>query len=236
MTGRDLVSASLRLIGAIAPGESPEASEASDGLSTLNRMLDSWSNENLLIYQVVKESPITLVAGTSTYTLGVGGNITTRPIEIVGASVRDAASSQEYPLYLLSPAEFQGIGNKSLQSNYPEKLYDDGGYPQRTLTLYPIPSIANLLVLLTKRALTSISTLDDDISLPPGYERALVYNLSIDLAPEYGRPIDPIVMQTASESKSSIKRSNVRPSYLKITDVPAGRPSRGFNINTGGTE
>ena len=41
-TARDLVTAALRLIGALASGEEPEAAEARDGLAALNRMLHGW--------------------------------------------------------------------------------------------------------------------------------------------------------------------------------------------------
>jgi hypothetical protein len=233
MTGRDLVSASLRLIGVLAPGESLPAQEATDGLSTLNRMLGSLSNEGLAIHAITEESPLTLTAGDGSVTLGTSGDITTRPISIEKALIRDG--SQDYPVRILSLEEYASISNKSLQSNYPEALYDDGAYPQRTVKLYPVPSAANSLVLFTKRALTEIATLDTSISLPPGYERMLVFNLALDLAPEYGRPVPDMVMVMAAESKANLKRTNHRASYLKVDN--ALRPHGGsFNIQTGGNE
>jgi hypothetical protein len=232
MTGRDLVSATLRLIGASAPGESIAASEASDGLSSLNRMLDSWSNEGLLLYAVTKESAITLIPGTSTYTLGTGGDITTRPMSLTTAKYRDG-SNQEYNLQILTAAEYADIPNKNLQS-IPTSLYDSGSYPQRSIVLYPVPSASGSLDLYTNRPLTAL-TLDDDISLPPGYEEALVYNGAIRLAPEYGRAVSQEIAMVATESKASLKRTNYRAGTLKINDIPAGR-RRLFNITTGGYE
>lgn len=41
-TARDTVTTALRLIGALASGEEPEAAEAGDGLAALNRMLHGW--------------------------------------------------------------------------------------------------------------------------------------------------------------------------------------------------
>lgn len=41
-TARDVVTAALRLIGALAAGETADAPEAADGLAALNRMMHGW--------------------------------------------------------------------------------------------------------------------------------------------------------------------------------------------------
>ena len=79
MTGRDLVSASLRLIGVVASGETPASSEATDGLSALNLLISSWSTDGLLIYAITAETPLTLTAGDGSYTMGTSGDFTNRP-------------------------------------------------------------------------------------------------------------------------------------------------------------
>jgi hypothetical protein len=235
VTGRDLVSASLRLIGALAPTESPAAAEATDGLAALNRMIDSWSTESLLIYAYTAETALTLTPGDATYTMGASGDITTRPMSIEKAVIRDDSVSPalDFPVQLLSLEEYAALSAKTTQTTYPYALYDDGGYPQRTLTLYPVPSAAKKLVLFTLRPLTTITTLDTSISLPPGYEEALVYNGAIRLAPSYGKATPAEVAAIASESKANIKRANYKPRYLRIEGIPAD--SRGtFDIMTGG--
>jgi hypothetical protein len=237
MTGRDLITGSLRLIGAVAPGEGLDAAEAVDGLSALNSLIDSLSNESLLIYAVTREASITLVAGTSGYTLGTSGDLANRPMSIESALLRvtNQTPALELPIKMLSQSEWASINLKGIQSDYPLYAYEDGGYPLRTVNLYPVPSAAYELVLFTKRPLTQIATIDDVISLPPGYERMLRYNLAIDLAPEYGRPVSQEVDRTASESKASLKRTNYKPNYLRINDVPSDHKSS-FNILTGDYE
>lgn len=231
MTGRDLVSASLRLIGALAPGESLAAQEATDGLAALNRMISGWSTEGLIIFALTAETPLTLTPGDGTVTLGASGDIATRPQSIEAALIRDGTIDLP-PLRILSLAEYAAIPDKSTQATYPIALYDDGGYPQRTIALYPVPSAAKQLVLFTKRALTQIATLDTSLSLPPGYERALVFNGAIELAPEYGKTVDATVDRTATDSKAGIKRQNHRPSYLQSDPALLDQGNR-FNIFTG---
>jgi hypothetical protein len=233
VTGRDLVSASLRLIGAIAPGESLAAGEATDGLAALNRMLDSWSTEGLMIHAITEESPITLTAGDATYTLGTGGDNTSRPMSIEKAVIRNDSVSPalDTPVNLLSLSEWTSISAKGVRADYPHSLYDDGGFPLRTVSLYPAPASAKKLVLWTKRALTQIASLDATVSLPPGYERAIVYNGAMELAPEYGRAVPEVVVLVASQSKSNLKRLNERKTVLTVDAalIPGGR----FNIYTG---
>jgi hypothetical protein len=221
MTGREWIAAALRKIGVIASGDALGADEATDGLAEGNRMLSSWSTEGLIIHAITEESPLTLTAGDATVTLGASGDITTRPISIEKAIIRDG-SFDTSPLRQLTVDEYAAISDKSTQSTYPYSFYDDGGYPQRTLKLYPVPSAAKSLILWTKRPLTQISTLDTSISLPDGGEDMLVYGLAVRLAPEYGKAVPDAVAMIAQESKANFKRANHRPAYLKITDIPAG--------------
>jgi hypothetical protein len=234
VTGRDLVTASLRLIGAIAPGESLEASEATDGLASINRMLDSWSNEGLLIYSNAKET-FTLTPGTQSYTMGPSGNFnTTRPqkIEQVLLQINTTPVSTEYQCEILSLDEWTRILQKQISTPYPNSVYINYSYPLATLEFYPVPSVAYGLVIYSWKTLSRITGLDTTISLPPGYEEALIYNGSIRLAPEYGKTVSQEVAMVATDSKAAIKRINFEPAYLRCDDgmVKAGR----FNILTGG--
>lgn len=234
MTGRDIVTASLRLFGAIAPGESPTASEATDGLASLNRMIDSWSNESLMIYASIAET-FALTPGVQSYTMGATGDfVTSRPMDIGIVLLRDSTVSPaiEYPVEILNEQQWSDIRIKEIQSTLPLCVYLEKTFPNFTINVYPKPSAAHSLVFYSEKPLTRIATLDTVLSLPPGYERALVYNGAIELSPEYGKQVSEVVMMAAIESKASLKRTNHTPQYLKCDSalVPSGR----FNIMTGG--
>lgn len=233
MTGRDLVTSALRLIGAVAPGESVPASDAVDGLASINRMLDSWSNENLIIH-VVSIDEKALTPGESVYEIGDDADWDTpRPQEIQKALIRVSGSpSIDYPVRILNSDEWSSITQKEAQSEIPSALWADGAYPNLSVYLYPQPTVANSLVLYSLKPLTRIATLDTEVSLPPGYEEAIIYGGAMRLSPEYGRQVSAEVAQIASDSKAAIKRRNLKPIYLDITGVPSG--CRGsFNIMTG---
>lgn len=234
MTGRDLISASLRLIGAIASGESLDAAEASDGLSAFNRMLDSWSTEPLVIYTKTEEEFV-LTPGTQTYTMGPTGTFsTTRPLEIEKAYLKITSQSPaiELPMAVLTVDEWARITIKALSATYPLYLYAEGTYPNETLHIHPNPTAANSLVLYSRKPLTTLTSIDTVLPLPPGYERALIYNFAVEVAPEYGKQVSDPVMMIAQDSKATIKRANSKPKLLRVDSALTAEP-RGFNWFTG---
>lgn len=183
-----------------------------------------------MVYAETQETPFTLTAGVSTVTMGTGGNITNRPQEILRAALR--AGSNDYPVDILTLEEYARITSKGVQSPLPYALYDDGGYPLRTLTLYPVPSSGNQLVLWTKRQISQIATLDTVLAFPPGYEEAIVYNGAIRLAPEYGKAATAEVADIARATRADIKRKNTKTHLLRSDEAILGSHGR-FNILTG---
>jgi hypothetical protein len=235
VTGRDVVKASLRLLGVLASGEAPSASEASDALESLNRMISNWSTESLLIYARVRET-FTLTPGTSSYTMGSGGTFnTTRPLSIESASIELQSTSpkQEFPLNVLEITEWAAITAKDLTATIPTDVYVEMTNPQATVNLWPVPTAANKIALYSVKELSSISTLDTALAFPPGYEEAIVYNLAVRLAPEYGRPVSAEVATVATESKANIERLNARPRYLRADSGLLVGNRAGFNFITG---
>src|SRR6187455_529774 len=90
-TASELIHSSMRLIGAIAAGETLETAELNDGMVTLNQMMASWSAERVTVYEIRRDSfPLT---GSQSYTMGPAGVFSaTRPTQIVAAR----ASSGNY--------------------------------------------------------------------------------------------------------------------------------------------
>lgn len=225
-TARDLIAASLRLLGVLASAESASASEATDGLNSLNDLLDSWSNENLFIPNSVREV-FALTVSKQIYTMGPSGDFsTTRPIEIQNVLVQLAGSNPavEVPLQIVTQDEYAAITVKGLSSQYPVAVYSEGTYPLETLNLWPSPNTGVNLVIYSAKPLANISNLSTTLSLPPGYQRALKYNLAIELAPEYGRQPSEVVVAEAANSRAAIKRKNSKPKFLQVDDAVSARP------------
>lgn len=217
MTGNDILTASLRLIGVLASGEPLGSSEATDGLASLNDLVESWSLESLLVNTRIRET-FPLVAGQQSYTMGVGGNFNTaRPQMIENALIQLAGTSPllELPMGILSKDQYAGVVIKALQSTYPLYIYPENANPLETLNVWPVPNAVNNIVLYSWKVLGNFTDLTTTVNFPPGYGRALKYNMAVALAPEYGKVVPDLVAVIAEESKAAIARMNIRPEYLE---------------------
>lgn len=202
-TARSIIKSAMRKIGALVKNEEPTADEAVDGLEILNDLLASLSNDSLIVYSRTMEG-FTLSGGTASYTIGSGATFnTSRPIRLVSAYVR--SGSVDYPLSIVSDEQFATIPYKTT-AGIPEFLNYSNAFPQATIKLYPVPATAYTLYLVTEKPLSSFALIDE-VSLPEGWRRMLVYNLAIEFASEYGQPVPPEVVKIAAESKGELKKS-----------------------------
>jgi hypothetical protein len=70
----DIVSRSLKDIGALEAGENPTADAAQDAFDMLNDMVDQWSNEDMMVFYK-NEIVFPVTPGQTQYTIGPGGQI-----------------------------------------------------------------------------------------------------------------------------------------------------------------
>lgn len=227
-TALDLIAKSLKLLGVLASGENPSANEQSDALAVLNDLLDSWSNEQLLIPNKVREV-FPLVTSQQTYTMGIGGNFnTSRAQKIENCLIQLAQNSPvlEIPMSILMKDEYQAIILKNLASTFPLYMYPEGVFPIDNLNFWPIPNTGvNNVVLYSWKPLANIATITTAISLPPGYSRALRFALALELSSEYGRALPEVAVALAIEAKATIKRMNYRPTYLQVDKEIRAKPA-----------
>ena len=205
-TALDLINDALTLIGAKDPLEPATAKEAADGLTALNDLLDSWSTDRLFVYRIAS-TVYSWPAATVSRTVGSGGDISiARPVRVEDSYVTDNGIS--YPLKAIPKESYDGIPVKGLVVNYPEWIYYDTAFPLGTLYLYPVPASTLSLTLNYWTQFSSIAATTDAVDLPPGYRRALKYNLAVEIASQYGMKIPPQVAMIAASSAGKIKRLN----------------------------
>lgn len=227
MTGIDLISASLRLIGVLASGEQPSATEANNALTSLNDMIDMWSTQNLTIPAKVQET-FALIAGQQTYTMGAGGGFnTSRPQRIENALIQIPTSTPalNIPMRIINQDEWAAITLPLMQSTFPTLLYSDNNYPLTNVNVWPIPTAACSVVLFSWKALAEVALLTTAISFPPGYQEAIKYNLASRLAPEYGKQASPDIVDLAVNGLAHIKRMNVKPVFARVDAALRASPA-----------
>lgn len=224
-TARSIIKKSLQKIGVLVKQEEPTADEVNDALDSLNAMLSSWSNRSLLVYARVWEN-FPLIANQSTYTIGTGGDFnTTRPIFINDCYVR--LGGTDYPVSVVDDNAYNAVAFKAL-SGIPEIVNFDNAYPLAKLRFYLVPTAGLTFYMSSEKELTQFA-LDDVVSLPAGWELALVWNLAIQLAPEYGAQVTPEMQALAMQAMESITNNIAR---VKTMDY--SRDDRGvFNVYSG---
>lgn len=202
-TARKLIKKAMQKGGILSKGSEPDASELTDGLDSLNTMLASWANDSLLVYARVRED-FMLSSGVEGSTIGSGGTFdTARPVNILQAYV-SIGGVKYNDLDIISDVEYQRVRTEIGLLGTPVYLNYDNGFPLGTIRLYPAPSSAYTITLLSEKPLTAL-TLDTEISYPPGWERAIIYNLAREVVGEYGQQLDALSLAIATESLNSIK-------------------------------
>jgi hypothetical protein len=224
ITARALIASTLRLLTVLASNEPMAAAEAFDGLQTLNQMLDSWANDRLLVYATVRLD-VPLVPGKAVYTWGVpGGDILQpRPVQVESAVLSLQGQDLEWPLTGYSQGDYDAIAQKAMTSLYPQVWQYTSTYPLGELRVWPVPQEGHTLAVWPWMPLKRFDTLDTEVNLPPGYERALRYGLALDLAPEYGREATPALVGAFAQAFSAIKRTNTVVPTLSMDPAFSGR-------------
>jgi hypothetical protein len=209
-TARELIRRSLLQLGVIANRTTLPADQASDALATLNDLVASWALERFMIYHTPRLE-LTLVPGQGVYTWGPGGDIDEpRPLRLEMAQLRvEETPPYEWPVAVVTQAQYeQAVTLKEFSSLYPQWLYLESSYPLARLHVYFVPQAAHTLALFPWVRFITFPTLDTQVALPEGYERALRLGLQVELAPEYGRELPLVTLRNLDEARRAIKTVN----------------------------
>jgi hypothetical protein len=83
----DIISRALKDIGALEAGEQPSADAALDAFDMMNDLIDQWSNENMMVFNIT-EIIFPVISGQVQYTIGPDPSTA----NFIGASFPDTFS------------------------------------------------------------------------------------------------------------------------------------------------
>lgn len=191
-------------------GDTLSANEQTFYLGKLNAMVESWSLDTRMCYQVLQEN-FALTASTGAYTIGSGAAFNTaRPTKVLKAFVRDTASSDS-GITVVPYDSFDSIVQKNVAGSYPRWMYYDQGFDASgfaTINLYPRPQGGLTLYIDSAKQLQSFASVSTTLLMPPGYQRAIESNFTIETSPGL-KSVQPEVVKIAKESKALVMGVNL---------------------------
>jgi hypothetical protein len=237
-SANDLIRRAMRSLQALGGTEQPTASEANDALEAFNSLLDSWTaGEGLTAYEVLEQSFV-LVPGQQSYTIGPGGNVNVvRPTDIIEAYIQDGGANN-FLLNIRTRDRWNIIGNRgpTVTSQIPTDLFYDPQFPLGIINFFPTPNISYTCFFDSQLQQVTFASLATNLSMPPGYERAFVFNLAVEIAAMFGIPIPPMapgqknVTEIARESLANAKRRNIKEVIVDVDPSIVSRSYATYNI------
>lgn len=230
-TATTIITDALQDLGALSAGQSPTSDDLADALRRLNKLVASWSLDNLMVPYRTQISHV--LNGSESYTIGTGGDInTTRPLAIESAFVEH--NDTDYPMRVSRDrSEYDRIDEKDI-TGIPRFVYYEPSVPLGRLFVWYVGDANYTLKLNTRGQLTAFPDATTDVDLAPGYDLAMETNLAIILAGAYEASVSAETAKTAKDSLSRIRRLNRQE---PVMSYPGGIPSSGrrsrFNIEAG---
>lgn len=245
-TGLDLLTRSFRTVQVLAAGETPSSDDAQAALDLLNSMIDGWGIQRYT-QRFRRRVVYPITAGFQALTVGDGGDIdlTEPPMEIeqAGLILNNTLASNlqtEVPVEVMTDRKWADLRIKALSSPLIKAVYYDHNFDANqwaTLYVYPVPSVSyTSLVLYLPQQIDQFADLSTAYVLPNGYEEAMVYNLAVRIAIEWGKrlPMDHPVVLMALKTLGDLKAANLRMIEVGVEDALLPEQSGRWNWMTNG--
>jgi len=242
ITARSVITGALRALGVADATAPPTAEDMQTGYDALQELVDNWSTQNLT--SLLQERTVySLVANQQTYTIGPlalapdwSTGTAPRPLTIDGAGLilTVATPATEIPLALYDDQGYQALKIKELTSPLPTGLIYHPLNPLGEVILWPTPTDAsNEIVLYTALLTAQFTSLSASYLCPPGYAKALRFNLAKVLVADFAVPdvVEARVTREADQSLSDLKRVNVQIVDVSLDPALVGSEG-GYNIWT----
>lgn len=195
-----IIESALKQLGVLAAGENAEASELVDAIDVLRGLLSQWATKRLYIHKVEQ---ITLNLNGSAK---VSPNDTDAPdykTSISGIVERGLLNGE--PVYIIRDTNTTKADAMVTYSVNGEvwTFFGDGELNFKALTL-PYNIAPN-----------------DELQLPPSYERPLILALALDLSTMFGVEPTQMLLTNYRSATTLLKESNSTPLYAS-NDLPVG--------------
>lgn len=157
---------------------------------SLDLLADEWANRGLNLW-TVSQGTIPLVVGTATYALP------TDTIDLIETQLRavSGTTTTDYALNRVSVSDYAGVSNKATTGRPQQILVSRTATP--TVTLWPVPTVADTLVYWRLRRLQDTGTAASTPDIPFRFRPALISGLAYQIAMKRPEVTDRVPMLQA---------------------------------------
>jgi len=175
-------------------------------LRRFQRMMDSYANDDLMIYNTSNDS-FTMTPSVNTYSTAL---LLTdgRPVSL--DSIYLTLSNIDYDVDLIDQQKYDAIQFKAAQG-IPNQCWYNPSFPDGEFHFYTTPYAAFLCTIVARQLITPAAmTLTSNIVLPAGYEKFMVDMLSVDIWPSFkgNAPVPADVKRAAKEAQGRLASTN----------------------------
>ena len=195
-----IIESALKQLGVLAAGENAEANELEDAVDALRGLLSQWATKRLFVHKVEQ------------ITINLNGSAKVSPNDIDAPDYKTSISSivergllSGEPVYIVRDTNTTKDDAMVTYSVNGEvwTFFGDGELSFKALTL-PYDISAN-----------------DELQLPPSYERPLILALALDLSTMFGVEPTQMLLTNYRSATTLLKESNSTPLYAS-NDLPVG--------------
>lgn len=235
-TVRSIIQDALTEIGAYSVGESISAADGLLGLKRFQNQIDAWAADELTLYLTPRVT-FTIPGGTSTLTIGDGGDINAvRPtfLNSINYIVPGSDPPVETPIGQQDFDAFAANSMKSLTSQLPTQFYFSNGAPLASLIFWPVVDQDVECALYYPHGAGVPASLFSDMIGPAGYQEAFMYQLAIRLCTPFAREAPRLLVEMAADAYARVKRTNTQPGLLGVDQALVPTYSGAYNVITDG--
>ena len=189
LTGDQIVNAAMRKIAVLGDGQSPSATQLSNGTQALNVMLKTFTTKGMPLW-VMTEYSLALTA-TRIYTFGTGQTINI-PAPLKVTQVLRVDSTSAIPLNLRSHYDYNLLSGTS-SIGPPTAYWYEPLNQTGVLHVWPIPDTTtiatNTLKIVYQKPFSDMVSGADTLDFPQWWHEAIIYGLAWRLCGDYGVPL-----------------------------------------------
>ena len=161
----------------------PLSEDFADDMPRLNSMINLWQTQGLKLWLQSDLNVGPLIAGTSLYTIGVGGTVNmTKPLRVVQGYYLDSSSNQR-PVYSISREEYNRLSNVTTQGAINSYFVQKN---QLNLSVYlwmnpDTQAATGQMHAIIQQQVTNFTSLSDDMNFPVEWFSALYWGLANEI-------------------------------------------------------